>query len=89
MVELSSKDGFIGAVNLSILNAPSGFTCNFSEPRVEVPGITSLSILTDIAMDPDKYSVAIQGKGGGKSEILRISVEVTGTKRYDVRLWKW
>ena len=83
MVDLSSKDGFIGAVNLSILNAPSGFTCNFSESRVEVPGITSLSILTDITMDPDKYSVAIQGKGGGKSEIVRISVEVTGTKRFD------
>ncbi|MGB9693479.1 MAG: PQQ-binding-like beta-propeller repeat protein, partial [Fervidobacterium sp.] len=83
MVSLSSNNGFIGVVNLSILNAPNGFTCSFTEPRIEVPGITSLSVLVDITMDPDKYSVAIQGKGGGRTEITRISVSVEGTKRYD------
>jgi len=82
-VNVASTEGFVGAVNLSTLNTPPGFQCRFNEPRLEVPGITNLVVLVDITVDPDRYSIAIQGKGGGRVELTRTSIDVKGTKRFD------
>ena len=82
-VQVSTPDNFSGTVNLSVMNAPSGFTCTFSEPRVMVPGYTNLVVLVDITVDPARYSIAVSGKGGGKTVINRFSIDVKGTKRSD------
>ena len=82
-VSVSSTDGFSGAVNLSVLNMPAGFQFKFNESRLEVPGITNLVVLVDVTVDPDRYSVTIQGKGGGRTELTRSTIQVKGTKRYD------
>lgn len=82
-VTASTTEGFSGAVNLSVLNMPAGFQFKFNESRLEVPGMTNLVVLVDITVDPDRYSIAIQGKGGGRTELTRTTINVKGTKRYD------
>ena len=82
-VEVGSRDQFKGSVQLSVLSAPSGFQCTFQEARLEVPGITNLVVFVDITVDPDRYSLTVEGLGGGKRELSRASMVVQGTKRYD------
>lgn len=82
-VNVNTTEGYSGVVNLSVLNMPAGFQFKFNENRLEVPGMTNLVVLVDITVDPDRYSFAIQGKGGGRTELTRASINVKGTKRYD------
>ncbi len=84
-VEVGTRDQFKGTVNLSVLSPPSGFEFSFQESRVEVPGITNLSVLVDITVNPDRYPIAVQGTGGGKRELGRASLVVKGITRHD---WK-
>lgn len=82
-VEVGSRDQFKGSVQLSVLSPPSGFQCTFQEARLEVPGITNLVVFVDITVDPDRYSLTVEGLGGGRRELIRASLVVQGTKRFD------
>ncbi len=82
-IEVGTRDQYRGSVQLSILSPPSGFQFTFQEPRIEVPGYTSLVVFVDITVDPDRYPIAVEGLGGGRRELARVSLLVQGTRRYD------
>ncbi|MCK5848639.1 MAG: PQQ-binding-like beta-propeller repeat protein [Caldisericia bacterium] len=82
-VEMTSPDGFHGAVNLDLIKDHPGFTCRFSNNSLIVPGSTQLIVVVDVTADPDSYPFAVQAKGGGKSVVERLTITVKGTKRLD------
>ncbi len=82
-LDVSSPDGFYGAVNLRMKSTNPGFSSKFSSPSLRVPGTSQLIIVVDVTVDPETYSFAVEAKGGGKSVLERFTIKVKGTKRFD------
>ena len=78
-VTMQPSGGFTGNISLALLPAtpPPGITANFSRVSINANTPATLTLQTDPALLPGKYSFVIVGESGGltRNEIISLNVQ--------------
>jgi PKD repeat protein len=77
-VTLAAKNGFSGAVNLSVSGLPSGSTGSFSANPVNLPAATksTLTITTSATSQLGSFTLTVTGTSGGLTHTITVLLQV-------------